>query len=659
MRFNLLIFLLLTSVTPLLFAANFDLSKANTGKINKADWKCEKCTLNSDYIGSATLKIGLNEQIDLHASNAFGDNSDGTFYGLSSALLTTSKSGWRALFDTSDLGMSRTTTGLKVSNDQVELYANYKKSSHLNSNNAKPDYHILDRNSEQNHMDEVILKTQRERMFLGAETNNYMGQYKLTSKMGYRIEERKGNQSTSVVIPLPIFLAKPIDSTKEQITASTSLSGDNWLLELEYLQSEFNNHITDLFHTSYGNIQSQSPDNEFQKMILAGITQSDDAIFDIRVVKSAIQQKGEQLGILQNLTRNWDGKVDEFDFDARYSQKIGPRFLLQFAGRYKERDSNAGSAVVSQYQYDPLTEDIVEGILTNTKSTMGRSKLQYRFPGGYRLDSAYRYDKKERSGGGTKVIEKHQFNAGLKITTLDKWAFDVKGDISRREGEYCQSRCFDTEKESLLLRKYHTADRERIAGKIAIRHLPTTDLSLNIDLQFADDDYTKTYIGLTDAIDSSYQLTFDYLINQQISVQSSVSQQWIDSKQTGTGWNVEVRDRFISFGIGLDYKDMLYEKLNFGVNYLYTNSESHSENSALTSGPDDEYRQYRHSATLFLEQELTQNSQVRLDYQYERYYETDYAEVEFNAVPGLITLGELNHNYNAHQLTLSYKYLFL
>jgi hypothetical protein len=47
---------------------------------------------------------------------------------------------------------------------------------------------------------------------------------------------------------------------------------------------------------------------------------------------------------------------------------------------------------------------------------------------------------------------------------------------------------------------------------------------------------------------------------------------------------------------------------------------------------------------------------LKLAYQYERYYDTDYAQIDVNTVLGLITLGSLNHNYNAHQVMLSFSY---
>ncbi len=48
---------------------------------------------------------------------------------------------------------------------------------------------------------------------------------------------------------------------------------------------------------------------------------------------------------------------------------------------------------------------------------------------------------------------------------------------------------------------------------------------------------------------------------------------------------------------------------------------------------------------------------LKLTYRYERYFDTDGNEVGIDAVTGLTTLGVLNHNYNAHQLMLSFSYL--
>nr|WP_244859421.1 MtrB/PioB family outer membrane beta-barrel protein [Shewanella dokdonensis] len=73
----------------------------------------------------------------------------------------------------------------------------------------------------------------------------------------------------------------------------------------------------------------------------------------------------------------------------------------------------------------------------------------------------------------------------------------------------------------------------------------------------------------------------------------------------------------------------------------------------MTDQQGDDY-QYNHSVGVYAKYRLSDASQLRVDYRYERYYDTDYANVAVDAVNGLITLGELDHNYNAHQLMLSY-----
>ncbi|WP_145991449.1 MtrB/PioB family outer membrane beta-barrel protein, partial [Shewanella sp. 11B5] len=47
---------------------------------------------------------------------------------------------------------------------------------------------------------------------------------------------------------------------------------------------------------------------------------------------------------------------------------------------------------------------------------------------------------------------------------------------------------------------------------------------------------------------------------------------------------------------------------------------------------------------------------LKLSYQYERYYDTDAASIGIVSIPGLITLQDIDHDYNAHQVMLSFSY---
>ncbi|WP_188921566.1 MtrB/PioB family outer membrane beta-barrel protein, partial [Shewanella gelidii] len=69
-----------------------------------------------------------------------------------------------------------------------------------------------------------------------------------------------------------------------------------------------------------------------------------------------------------------------------------------------------------------------------------------------------------------------------------------------------------------------------------------------------------------------------------------------------------------------------------------------------------DYYSYSHSVDVYANYQFSQQMAMKLAYQYERYYDTDYAQVDVNAISGLTTLGDLNHNYNAHQVMLSFSY---
>ncbi|MGL4221640.1 MAG: MtrB/PioB family outer membrane beta-barrel protein [Shewanella sp.] len=47
-----------------------------------------------------------------------------------------------------------------------------------------------------------------------------------------------------------------------------------------------------------------------------------------------------------------------------------------------------------------------------------------------------------------------------------------------------------------------------------------------------------------------------------------------------------------------------------------------------------------------------------MSYRYERYFDTDAANVDIDAILGLTTLGLMDNNFNAHQVSFLYKKSF-
>ncbi|MEC4728664.1 MtrB/PioB family outer membrane beta-barrel protein, partial [Shewanella sp. D64] len=156
-------------------------------------------------------------------------------------------------------------------------------------------------------------------------------------------------------------------------------------------------------------------------------------------------------------------------------------------------------------------------------------------------------------------------------------------------------------------------------------------------------------------------------LSEHVSGYGFAGQQWINSNQAGSqaysspDWYSDIEDEFINLGAGLSYGGLMQDKLTLGLDYLFSNSISDTyvtadANALEKSYPGGDYYSYNHSASVYADYALNEQMALKLSYRYERYYDTDGAVTDVNSVPGLVTLGDINHDYNAHQVMLSFSY---
>ncbi|TKB50487.1 MtrB/PioB family decaheme-associated outer membrane protein [Ferrimonas sediminicola] len=650
MKLNLITLAILTAAAPAM-AADFSLSKANTDKVSANEWQCKRCIAPSELSGEIAIGAGYTGLDDLHAGNALGQEEDGAFGAINGRATANSDGGWRATTTAHNLGLDNGDAGVSASNGTVELHADYRQLNKLESDQASTPFYFSDDQLVGGEPYTPVLGIERNRISVGISATTSLAGLALDGDLGYRTEEKQGHKVVSVATPSPVNLAKPVDSRTDELTAATSVVGDNWLAALSYLGSVYDNDSQEVYHNTYGSLLAPEPDNETHQVTLSGNLRGQSGVFDGRVSLGRMIQDNALVNAQTSPIQSWDGQVDTLDMDARYTLMATSRLRLQLAGRYSERDNHSSSLEFPQYDFNATTGLVSENLLLDSEDTRASAKVQYRLAKGYRVDAGYQFDRQERSHSARETTDAHRLWAGVKITVLDLWQVALKGGISQRDGSRYQANDLSSSEENPLLRKYHLADRDRIEAEVKLRHQPMASLSVDLNLQFADDHYSDTEIGLTGASDYGYQLALSYLVNTQLSLYGFAGQQWINTDQRGDNWRAEINDGFVSLGAGFEYSGLLQDKLTLGGDYLFANSDS---NSGAANGQFDDYYQYSHSVGLFAEYRLSPRSQLRLDYRYERYYDTDYASVAVDAVDGLITLGDLDHNYNAHQLMLSY-----
>lgn len=651
MKLNLITLAIILATSPAM-AVDFSLGKANTSKINVEQWQCNHCAITELLSGELTAGVGYSRISDIHAANTLGQEDTGAVAALN-GWLRVNQDGWRITSNAHNLGKQNGDGGLSITKDNLKLYANYDQQNSLKSDKATTPFYFSDDQLISGVDYSPVLGVERNRLTLGADTQADMFGLALSGDVAFHSEEKLGHKRVSVATPSPINLAQPIDSRTDELLASSSLSGSNWLATVAYFGSFYDNHVQEVYHETFGSLLAPDPNNQEHQVKLSGNLRGQQSVFDASVSAGRIIQDSALVNAQISPIQTWDGQIDTLDVDANYLFLASDSLRMQLNGRYNERDNQSSSFDFPQLDFNAKTGLQFTNLLLDSKSTKGSAAFQYRLAKGYRLDAGYQFDRKERSFSDRETTDEHQMWAKLKVTELTLWKVEVKGGLSQRDGSHYQANSLISTEDNPLLRKFYLADRERIETEMKLYHQPLSSVSVSMNVKFAKDDYSHSAIGLTDDKDYSYQLGLDYLANKHLSLYSFVNQQWIDANQSSNQWQAAIHDKFVSFGGGFEYTGLLQDKLSLGGDYTFTNSRSDSQLSVISNPDDDDY-QYSHSLGLYAKYRLSQRSQLGINYHYERYYDTDYANVAVNAVNGLITLSDLDHNYTAHQLMLNY-----
>ncbi|MBW3166348.1 MtrB/PioB family decaheme-associated outer membrane protein, partial [Ferrimonas balearica] len=276
------------------------------------------------------------------------------------------------------------------------------------------------------------------------------------------------------------------------------------------------------------------------------------------------------------------------------------------------------------------------------------------------LEAGYQGERTERSHSVRETTEDNTVWARTRVSAMDNLELGLKASYGQRDGSRYQASEATSSEDNTLLRKYYLADRDRTELSFDASYSPFAALSLDATVRYAKDDYSESEIGLLDADDLSYDLSANYRVTEALNLHAFAGQQWIESNQAGSqsfasaDWTYRIEDQFDYAGVGASYGGLMDDRLTVGADYQYT--ESSSDTQVSEGQPYGDYFQWAHSVRAYADYAVSTRTSVRLDYRYERYYDTDYADVASDSIPGLITLGDLGHNYNAHLLMLTLTY---
>ncbi|MGL5667562.1 MAG: MtrB/PioB family decaheme-associated outer membrane protein [Shewanella sp.] len=665
MKFNLnLITIGLLAASASVNAADFSVKQANTSKVNTSAYQCKSCTVKQGYQGEVNANVGWASSDDIHSGNNFGD-SDAGWRGSVGGDVSYRQGEYHAAMQADELGSDNGYLHLEAAKNNLGgVQLDYSLLTRYDATAQTQLWHNNGLLLPDSHTRSLELELQREKVGIGLEGELDALFNGLKGYIKYDHEDKTGNRRSSLLANSgPINFALPVDATTQNINAGISIDQHQWQSELAYNGSYYRNHINHLSLPYADNVYAATPDNDAHQVSLTGQYLLGNSVINGRLATGRMIQDDNLIQVSGNPLQSWDGEVETLDARIGFSSMLSPRWRLNGQLDYNDRDNKSSTWDFAQFEVDNVSGAFKQNVAMDIQRTNFKLQSSYRFNSDYRLLGGFDYKAVERNYTEREETEDSALWAKLNIRAIPKTVVDLKASYETRDGSTYDSLEATSIEENPLLRKFYLADRNRNGLELRVNHSPLQWLTVDFDAHYNNDDYDSPLIGLTGVKDYGYNVQLSAQLSNRLNVFASAGQQWIESDMAGSqaysspDWYTNVDDEFIDLNIGFTYDGLLDDRLSIGGNYQFANSASDTLITTTTDQPYGDYYSYSHNLELYGRYALNERMGLKLSYQYERYYDTDYAEVSPYTVPGLVTLGELNHNYNAHLLMLTFSYM--
>ncbi|AQS37059.1 decaheme-associated outer membrane protein, MtrB/PioB family [Shewanella psychrophila] len=685
----------ITGVFSPAMADGYGLTQVNRTHLKLDKWECKRCKVSIDAQGSIGTGVAYNDGSDSHFGNSSGTDKDGILGHLDANVTLKSESGYRTEILADKLGYDNGSAALTTGKPgQYEVafgyrgIANYDTDRAMTPYRVKSDAMILAEDwqtgattgqmvSLTNSVKPAELMTQRDRFSLDA---HYKGNF-YKAELNYQHEVRSGQRAFSGnLLTNSAMLAQPIDDSIDNLGAKIYFNGDGWLAGIDTMISLYNNDhdalswdsaFSPTFGAAYSGQSATAPDNKAYR--IAGNAQFSDNGQQILMHSGFSRFTQEQTFLPATIngpspdlpTANLDGQVDMIEMTIKYSGRITSELSLRASYDYKDRDNKTE---VNDYP-QVITDSYFAGTAANPDYDRTRQKAKlaakYRFSRNVYLDVGYEYDHNNYSGLDRDTLHESSIYGRLHYRPSQSWSFGFKAKAQDRSGSEYKPVSRTDSPSNPLLRKTYLADRELQEYKLSANYTGSASFSASANLHISQQDYTDTQIGLTDVDTSGYDISGQYLINEDLSFNAFLNQDWRESEQASSSnfstpnWYANADEQSTVVGLGMLYQNLLDKQLSLGVDYNYSDGQSDTEVTQGLTTPYGAYFSTSHNVNAFADYQMSESMGIRFDWIFEQYQDADWSNqgLSVDSIPNVLIFGDLSHDYNAHYfgVTLSYQ----
>ncbi len=376
---------------------------------------------------------------------------------------------------------------------------------------------------------------------------------------------------------------------------------------------------------------------------------------------------------------NLDGQVDTTLAKFTISSRPAPKLRLDASYTYSNRDNQSS---VNNYNY--VITDSILAIDPNTGTPVSRrnlpysfeqnllrAKFSYRLPKDADLSGGFDYDQMDYTYQQVNDTKDTTFWAKLKLQPLETVEGSLKYSYSSRDASSFVPLSSQTPPignpvfpNHPLMQPFELADRDRNKLEFDVSYNPRQNLSLNLGVEYAKDDYPDMVLGLTEAEAWTITPSLNYVFSETLSGSAYYTYEKFSSDQTGLEWIPvpPISNEWMesdsnltqTFGLSVNWK-AIPDKLDLGAEAVYSWFTGEIQYANATDLPDLESRLFAIGVhgNYRMKEKLT----LRAAIWYENYDEDDWAKnANVDYLPTVLSLGVPPQNADTFLIYLSARY---
>lgn len=491
----------------------------------------------------------------------------------------------------------------------------------------------------------------------------------------YQHEEKEGTRDVGAVFGFnnPDILAVPVSSQTDDFGLSLAYQGERLQAQVAYAGSLFDNDRNSIawnnsgFGPAAGQI-AESPDNEMHQLS-AQLGYQVTPLTRIGASYASGRMTQDQSFLpygVGNATAlpaaNLDGEVKTTLARFNINSRPLTRLRLDASYTYSERDN---TTPVNSYVYLLTDSSLSPGTRLNRpysfEQKLMRLKAGYQLPGGADLSGGYDRDKMQRTYQQAEETEDQTLWARLKVRPMANLETTFKVSHADRDASTYDPTAYQSP-ESPLIKAFEMADRKRDKIGIDAAYNAADNLSVSLDLSYYKDKYRNMVLGLNEASGFTATPTLTYSLNDKLTTSVFYTYEKLESEQAGQEWNSvtpDVADWFASdtnhthtVGLNLTRKAVT-DKLDVSADLVYADFTGKMRYASGGNLPD-----LSSTLTALGVQgiyRMNENMTLRLGYRFEKYRESDWANVNLGTVN---SLGLAPQDQEIHLIYAALRYAF-